>query len=147
MAYAVIIQRDDSGIIQRDDYTLHQYCKCYPPHPSNSNNLAEYLGFRHIIQILINTHLQNEPIIIYGDSLLVIEQMFGTREIKEGMYTREAIHCKGLLPRFTNLKGIWIPAEKNKIVHKMIEVGKKKLRMETVDTVEKVVVEMEDIFK
>lgn len=111
MAYAIMIQRDD--------YTLYQYSKSYPQDPSNSNNYAEYLGFIHVLRYLINQHLQDSPIIIYGDSQLVIEQMFGKWEIKDGSYVNTAKNCKVLLPRFTNIKGEWIPGKKNKIAHEL----------------------------
>jgi ribonuclease HI len=122
MAYAVIIWKDD--------YILHRYSKLYQPNPTNSNNLSEYLSFRHILQYLINNHLQDEPIIIYGDSQLVIEQMWGSWKIGEGSYIREALHCKSLLPRFSKISGKWISSDRNKITHKMIEEEIKKIRKE-----------------
>ena len=51
-----------------------------------SNNLAEYCGLIAILKHLIHIGAQHDPIMVYGDSNLVIQQMFGHWKIKAGIY-------------------------------------------------------------
>jgi len=78
-----------------------------------TNNLAEYAGFTEGLVFCINQGWQNKNISIYGDSNLVIQQMFGTWKIKKGVYLDWAYRAKELLKEFTDLKGFWIPREDN----------------------------------
>jgi hypothetical protein len=59
--------------------THWEYSEVYHPPPGKeretSNNLAEYLGLIAILEHLIHIEAQHEPIMVYGDSNLVIQQM------------------------------------------------------------------------
>lgn len=84
-----------------------------------SNNLAEYSGFRHILQWLIEQGLNGHCIEIRGDSNLVIQQMFGSWRIKQGFYVPIALECHELLKKFPNIRGKWIPREENSLADKL----------------------------
>lgn len=84
-----------------------------------SNNVAEYSGFLWILQYLIGKRLQKEEIIVYGDSKLVIEQMFGRWKMHGGFYIPVAKRAKKLLRNFSNIKGVWIPREQNYVADKL----------------------------
>ena len=112
MAYGVAIDIDG----QR----CYQFSKIFQPDTSNTNNLAEYLGFKEILDVLLYCNLQDEFLKIYGDSNLVINQMFGTWKIKEGSYIKVAKQCKELVKEFPNIHATWIPKDKNYICHDII---------------------------
>lgn len=78
-----------------------------------SNNVAEYSGFLAILEYLLKNNLEKEKIQIYGDSNLVIQQMFGTWKMRQGFYIPIALKAQKLLKKFKNIKGSWIPREQN----------------------------------
>lgn len=84
-----------------------------------SNNVAEYSGFKAILDWILEQNAQNEKIVICGDSNLVIQQMFGTWRIKQGYYVRIALQCEKLLERFPQIEGHWIPREENGIADEL----------------------------
>jgi len=79
----------------------------------STNNCAEYAGLWILVQELLRRNLQEEEILIHGDSQLVINQMWGTWGMNAGAYIPLALKCKELLIQFTNLMGQWIPREEN----------------------------------
>jgi len=78
-------------------------------------NFAEYEAFLMVLIYFMANDLLKEDITVYGDSKLVIEQMFGTWSINEGVYVQKAHEAQELMKKFTNLKGQWIPREQNAI--------------------------------
>ena len=80
-----------------------------------TNNLAEYSGLLHALQWLYKNDYQEQEIIIYGDSKLVIEQMTGRWRIKKGVYVPVAVRCQEALKHFTKISFQWIPREENTI--------------------------------
>ena len=84
-----------------------------------SNNVAEYNGFIEILNYLKSKKLNKKQITIFGDSKLVIEQMFGDWRIRKGFYVPFALSAKKMLIDFPKLKGIWIPREQNTIADEL----------------------------
>lgn len=82
-------------------------------HESNSNNVAEYMALNDLLAFLLYEELQNEPIRIFGDSLLVVNQCNGYWNILGGRYAEQAYQCEELLKNFTNIKIRWVPREQN----------------------------------
>jgi|SRR5690606_7048816 len=85
--------------------------------PTNSNNVAEYMAFEEILNFFLNTP-NKEPLVItiYGDSKLVINQMFGRWNIKFGYYVPFARSCMAKLEQLRKhhkVNGIWIRREQN----------------------------------
>lgn len=116
--YGAIIRRD--GIeIKRITGTL--------PAGQTSNNVAEYAALIAGVEWVINREkgkywisvdLIEEPVQCFGDSQLVIKQMWGWPpgrkwKIKEGLYEANARHAKELLTRFRSITGTWVPREEN----------------------------------
>ena len=95
-----------------------------------SNNVAEYSGFIAILKYLVTNGLDKIPVTIYGDSQLVLYQMFGDHvrkkkwKIKKGYYVPLAKEAKQLLYHLGYVKGQWIPREENTIAD---ELSKAKL--------------------
>jgi ribonuclease HI len=96
----------------------------YPADGQTSNNIAEYSGFKAILEYLLGHRLNDQPIVIRGDSNLVIQQMFGTWRIKQGLYVSLALDCVDLLSKFPHIEGRWIPRVLNTFAD---ELSKKRL--------------------
>jgi ribonuclease HI len=78
-----------------------------------------------VLEHLLDLGAQREPIMVYGDSRLVIQQMFGRWNIKSGVYVPYALKAKELRQSFSNLSGQWIKREKNTVAD---ELSKRPLR-------------------
>jgi len=68
-----------------------------------------------ILEHFIHIEAKHEPIMVYGDSKLVIQQMSGRWKIKEGIYKPFAQRAKVLTNGFSNLGWQWIPRGQNTI--------------------------------
>ena len=95
-----------------------------------SNNVAEYAGFISILDYFIRHNATGERITVYGDSMLVIRQMFdfpGEQRwrIRKGLYVPLAEEAKHKRRPFKNMIGVWIPRDENGIAD---ELSKAKLR-------------------
>jgi len=118
-AYGVVILKDGEEIWHTS--------KIFQPKKRNetSNNIAEYSGFEAILLYLLQAGLNQEAIVIRGDSRLVICQMFISCgylkkwRILGGLYAPIASRCKILLKQFPRIKGEWIPREKNELADRL----------------------------
>lgn len=73
------------------------YSDYVPEGPTNSNNVAEYMGLifvlKYIMAIQAAGVIKIDRIDIRGDSNLVINQMNGEWKIKKGFYISSAAYC------------------------------------------------------
>lgn len=92
-----------------------------------SNNVAEYSGFLSALKYCIDHKLNKKKIVVYGDSNLVIQQMFGTWNMKKGFYIPIALEAQRLLKHFSSISGQWIPREKNGIADELSKKGLKEI--------------------
>ena len=65
-------------------------------------------------------------IVVKGDSMLVINQMFGSWKIKSGLYAPLAKKASELLSRFIDIKGEWIPRDLNDVADELSKAALKK---------------------
>jgi len=82
--------------------------------PKNTNNIAEYMAFIRVLELMKNK--TDSTIEIYGDSMLVINQMNGEWQIKNGAYKEYALKAMPLLNNLRKKNGVvikWIPREQN----------------------------------
>lgn len=118
------------AVVYKDDSELWTCSKLFVPikgrEKETSNNVAEYSGFLSILEFLKEQELQKDKIQIYGDSNLVICQMFGDVKrhgklwkMKKGFYIPIAMKAKILLKEFSDIKGSWIPREQNGVADKL----------------------------
>jgi len=107
------------AVIMQDGQHIWECSALFTPEQGKeretSNNLAEYCGLIAVLEHFISLGAQQEPIMVYGDSELVIYQMFGHKKIKSGIYVPYALKAKELRQTFSNLFGQWIPREQNTI--------------------------------
>jgi ribonuclease HI len=81
--------------------------------PAMSNNVAEYAGLIGALEELLRRGLENEPIQIFGDSNLVIQQMSGRWKVGKGLYFDNCQKALLLKKKFADLRFTWIPRERN----------------------------------
>ena len=91
-----------------------------------SSNVTEYMALIAALELLIEKGLENEQIQVYGDSALVIQQMQGLKNIGNGFYVEQAVKCKELVKRFTNIRFQWIPREMNAEADSLADMRKRK---------------------
>lgn len=107
------------AVIFRHKERIWEHSEVYRPPPGKerqtSNNLAEYLGLIAILEHFIHIEAQHEPIVIHGDSKLVINQMAGRWKIKDGIYVPFAKQAQVLRDGFSHIRWQWIPRGQNTI--------------------------------
>ncbi|MBW8015042.1 MAG: ribonuclease HI family protein [Planctomycetes bacterium] len=105
----------DTGILLEEGYYIGHG-------ESMSNNVAEYEGLIRVLEFLLDEH-KDSPIVIFGDSMLVIKQMSGSWKIKKGFYASRARQAKELATKFTSITFRWIPRDENTICDKLAEAA------------------------
>jgi len=82
--------------------------------PKNTNNIAEYMAFIRILELMKNK--TDCKIEIFGDSMLVVNQMNGEWQIKSGAYKKYAERASSLFYDFKKKNQVilkWISREEN----------------------------------
>jgi len=82
--------------------------------PENTNNIAEYSAFIMILGLMKNKI--GDKIEIFGDSMLVVNQMNGEWRLKKGAYMEYALKASPLLSELKRNNEVvirWIPREQN----------------------------------
>jgi ribonuclease HI len=90
-----------------------------PASPTNSNHVAEYLGLNAALDWLMANGLTDQPILVKGDSQLVINQCLGKWQIKGGLYAEYARAACAKLPRFPSIRLEWIRRSENALADKL----------------------------
>jgi ribonuclease HI len=103
------------AVIYRDDKIVFQRSGIIPASPAVSNNVAEYRGLLAILDWFIDQKLTAAPIEVFGDSQLVINQMFGKWRIRDGLYASMAREAFAKRKQFPNITGSWIPRRCNSV--------------------------------
>ena len=85
----------------------------------SSNNVAEYAGLIHVLKVLLEDKLQDEVVMVYGDSQLVINQMFRGWRMRGGIYKSKALEAQELVKKFRNITGHWVEREQMREVDKL----------------------------
>lgn len=115
--------------------------------PTTSNNVAEYLAVRHVLNWFVEQGHKDEGIHLYGDSMLVVCQLWGDprkegrpkwkihgvdikREQKPGRYAEHAVAARELLKSFPRCLGFWIPREENSIADELSKAELRRLGVE-----------------
>jgi ribonuclease HI len=111
-SYGVIIYEHDQKVWEFTGFVPNE------ADVQSSCNVAEYAALIAILDRLAQCHKQHDDITIFGDSRLVINQMWADQRgrkwrIKRGMYADLAHAAAQQLAAFTNCKGQWIAREQN----------------------------------
>jgi ribonuclease HI len=100
-------------LIRRGEEELFSARRSEPASQRNSNNVAEYKSLIIALEWLEAIGYLETPVLVRGDSKLVIEQMSGRWKIKTGFYAAQARKAKELAARFKDIRYQWIPREEN----------------------------------
>lgn len=111
-AFGVVIFDKEKGELHRKSQIVGRGAKM-------SNNVAEYSGLKHALEWLKENGLNKEEILFLGDSKLVINQIWGTWQMKGGLYFPIALDCLKLIPYFPNSTGQWISREFNNLADQL----------------------------
>lgn len=109
----VIIRKDGTEILREGRYIGEG--------EGYSSNVLEYVGLIRCLDFLLEQGLQNERIIIYGDSQLVIMQMKGKWDVRGGAYEKYAVEAADKKRKFPDIDFTWIPKLENEECHNLAE--------------------------
>lgn len=106
-----------SFVLDKERKMIFRYSKFISQRemPKNSNNVAEYMAFISVLEYFIENNLQNEKIIVCGDSQLVIRQMTREYGCNGGIYEPYYHKALKLCGKFTNISFEWVRREFNTI--------------------------------
>lgn len=122
------------AVVFIDGKRVWEKAKLFKPKPGRrhetSNNVAEYSGFKAILDYLVSLRTAfDADITIYGDSALVIYQnsidpRYNKKwQVRGGFYVPICKKAQKILPKFTNLTLKWIPREENSIADELSKRG------------------------
>lgn len=100
-------------LIKRGDIRIFENSEAVAAAPGNTNNIAEYRALMNGLQWLIDNDMTGEPVAVFGDSNLVIQQMSGNWGAKGGRYYPYYVQAKELRKKFSDISFTWIPREQN----------------------------------
>lgn len=101
--------------VLEDHKNVYSWAGSLESHPSNSNNVAEYIALENCLDYLFENGYAKDDITINTDSLLVKKQMNSEWKMISGRYHSCAKRCFKKVPEFTDLKIRWIPRDQNTI--------------------------------
>ena len=83
-----------------------------PKTPQATNNVAEYTGLIKALEWLV-AHKTKGPVIVRGDSDLIVRQVKGEYKVKSGLLAPLHAQVKDLLEELPDLQLEWIQRERN----------------------------------
>jgi probable phosphoglycerate mutase len=88
-------------------------------------NVAEHYALLQALKWLVENDYTKDRIDVYGDSKLVINQIFGHWRIRNRdlPYADYCLQNMEILKKFENIKGSWIPREKNRKADELSKLG------------------------
>lgn len=105
---------------------LFQYSKCIHRGEdgfiNTSNNVAEYVACRELLNFIIQNNLSNRNVVLYGDSKLVVNQMNGEWNMNGGIYIPYAKECQDLIRNIKSVRFLWLPREKNEEADRLSKI-------------------------
>jgi len=100
-------------LIYKDKTLLHKDYRVIGSGAGISNNVAEYEALTAALNWVGENVGYDEPIVVKGDSKLVINQMDGQWNINEGLYVPYAKAARLLTQKFSNISFVWVPRDFN----------------------------------
>jgi ribonuclease HI len=92
-----------------------------------STQVAEYTAVIRLMELLQEQGLNKRPTLIRGTSRLVMNQLFGTWEVKKGLYVPLAKIAKSMLKKFAAMDGEFIPEARNRTVMTLVNAEYRRL--------------------
>lgn len=88
----------------------------------NTNNYAEYNGLINGLELAIENNLFNNEIIVFGDSLLVINQTNKIWQCKSNNLIPLYEKVQSLIIKFSNIKFVHIKRDLNKLADSLCNI-------------------------
>ena len=124
--YGVVIKRQGNTLFEDSGLSFAK-----PWSVEASNNVAEYSAAIHALEWLKKNGLQDSPVVLRGDSRLIINQLKGKFKVKaariRGLHERAA----KLLLEFKNIRLEWVDRSKNSEADRLSRLAYRKYRMES----------------
>jgi ribonuclease HI len=124
--YGVVVKKQDKTLFADSGLAFAK-----PWSQEASNNVAEYSAAIHALEWLKKNGLQDSPVVLRGDSRLIINQLRGRFKVKapriKGLHERAA----KLLSEFHNLRLEWVDRSKNSEADRLSRLAYRKYRMES----------------
>lgn len=111
--------------ISNEDFTIHKgFGKVIVSKENCTNNVAEHEALRQAFLWLLENELQDEEIKVFGDSKMVVNQIFGSWKAKgDKPYKPFYLENMKLKAKFSNIQGKWIPREENELADELSNLG------------------------
>jgi len=124
--YGIIIKKGEETIFEGGGLAFAK-----PWSDEASNNVAEYSAAIRALEWLSMSKLQDSPIVLRGDSRLIINQL--RRDFKVKATRIKILHQRAmaLLKEFRNLKLEWVDRSKNAEADRLSRLAYRKFRTET----------------
>lgn len=102
--------------VDRDGKRIHEDCglAARPYTEEATNNVAEYTGVLKAVEWLAGAGFLKEPIVVRGDSELVIKQLQGKYKVKSPLLAPIHGKLRQLSAKFSSLTFDWVPREANR---------------------------------
>lgn len=115
--------RSGSISIGDDAKEIFRYSQCFHKGERNfvetSNNVAEYCACLMLLDYIRKNDIKKQPIILCGDSKLVVEQMNGNWSMNKGIYIPYAKKLMEALIGYPNILFRWISRDYNNIADEL----------------------------
>jgi|SRR6185295_12313232 len=100
-------------VVWRDNVRLHEgHGPAAPRGPGATNNVAEYTGCIKALEWIRDQKLA-EPVVLRGDSELVLKQLKGEYKVKSPLLAPLYWKARELASGFPSLRFEWVPREQN----------------------------------
>jgi ribonuclease HI len=124
--YGIVIKQGGRTLFEESGLA---YAK--PWTDESSNNVAEYSAAIRALEWLKKNDAQGSPVILRGDSRLIINQLKGEFKVKAKRILPLYRQASKLISEFGNLKLEWVDRSKNSEADRLSRMAYRKYRSET----------------
>jgi ribonuclease HI len=110
-------------VVWRDQTRLHEgHGVASPRGPGATNNVAEYTGCIRALE-WIRSQGTSEPVVIRGDSELVLKQLKGEYKVRSPLLAPLFWKARELASGVASLRFEWVPREQNADADRLASLG------------------------
>lgn len=106
--YGVIVRKGNETVFEDSGLAFAK-----PWSKEASNNVAEYSAAIRALEWLSKSQLQKSPVVLRGDSRLIINQLRGEFKVKAPRLRELHLRAMSLLKEFSDLKLEWVDRSRN----------------------------------
>lgn len=96
--------------------------------PAATNNLAEWTALVRALERLVELGQTDEPVVVRGDSELVIRQVRGEYRVRKRTLRPLAETAAALALRFRDIRFEWVPREQNQRADALCRIAGREAR-------------------